>query len=339
MWPIAEMPPLICIPMGDPAGIGAEIIIKSLCDPELAGTCRPVVLGDVRWLEQAASLCREKVSFRLMQQTTPDLHQPGQINLLDSPITNIDHIMFGKTSAASGAAAYQFIERAVHYVQQQKKSAIVTPPINKLSLKAAKIPHIGHTEILASLTHTHDPITLFQVAGLRVFFLTRHLSLRQACDAIVEDRVFKGIVKSYQILKSLGIPAPSLAVAGLNPHCGENGLFGDEEVCAIEPAVMRARKAGWNITGPIPADSVFHQALNGAYDGVLSMYHDQGHIATKMVDFQRTVSITCGLPFLRTSVDHGTAYDIAGTGQASEVSLTEAIKVAVQYTDGTHRNQ
>ena len=187
--------------MGDPVGIGAEIIIKSLCDPELAGTCRPVVIGDVRWLEQAASLCRKKVIFRLIKYTTNNLHRPGQINLINCPIANIDNIIFGKVSAASGAAAYQFIEQAVHYVQQQKKSAIVTPPINKLSLKAAKITHIGHTEILASLTHTHDPVTLFQVAGLRVFFLTRHLSLKQACDAIIEERVFKGIVRSYQILK------------------------------------------------------------------------------------------------------------------------------------------
>ncbi|WP_419831981.1 4-hydroxythreonine-4-phosphate dehydrogenase PdxA [Endozoicomonas atrinae] len=327
------MPPLICIPMGDPAGIGAEIIIKSLCSPELAGICRLVVIGDQQWLGQAASICKRKVSFQLIKDSPPDLHCPGQINLIHSPISNINNIIFGKVSAASGVAAYQFIEQAVHYVQRQQNSSIVTPPINKMSLKAARIPHIGHTEMLASLTHTHDPITLFQVADLRVFFLTRHLSLRQACDAIIEERVFKGIYKSYQILKSLGIHSPSLAVAGLNPHCGENGLFGDEEVCAIEPAVMRARKEGWNISGPVPADSVFHQALNGAYDGVLSMYHDQGHIATKMVDFERTVSITCGLPFLRTSVDHGTACDIAGTGQASEVSLTEAIKVAVQYTE------
>lgn len=329
------MPPLICIPMGDPAGIGAEIIIKSLCDPELAGTCRPVVVGDGRWLEQAVSLCRKKAGFQRIKYTTTDVHKPGQIHLLDSPIRNIDNIIFGKVSAASGVAAYQFIEQAVDYIQQraqhQEQGSMVTPPINKLSLNAAGIPHIGHTEILASLTHTHDPMTLFQVSGLRVFFLTRHLSLRQACDAIDEDRVFKGIVKSCRILKLLGIPSPALAVAGLNPHCGENGLFGDEEISAIEPAILRARQEGWNVTGPIPADSVFHQALNGAYDGVLSMYHDQGHIATKMVDFERTVSITCGLPFLRTSVDHGTAYDIAGTGKASEVSLTEAIKVAIQY--------
>ncbi len=324
--------PLICIPMGDPAGIGAEIIIKSLCNPEFNTPCRVVVVGDRSWLEQAASLCQKKVHFLSINGAPADLHSSGYIHLLHSPITNIEKIVFGKVSAESGAAAYQFIEQAVHYVKNQGYGSITTPPINKKSLRAAKIPHIGHTEILASLSGTIDPVTLFQVAGLRVFFLTRHLSLKQACNAIVESKVFKGIFRAYRILQSLGIISPSLAVAGLNPHCGENGLFGDEEVCAIEPAIRRAQREGLNVSGPIPADSVFHQALHGAYDGVLSMYHDQGHIATKMVDFERTVSITCGLPFLRTSVDHGTAYDIAGTGKASENSLMEAIKIAIQYT-------
>ncbi len=326
------MKPLICIPMGDPAGIGPEIIIKSLCRNNFSTVCNIVVVGDRNVMIQAADICREQICFIPYEKNpSSNIHSNNTIHLFDSPIENPGSIISGHVSAAAGKASVQFLKQAVALVHQQPFSVLTTPPINKKSLNAAHIKHIGHTEILADLTGTSDPITLFQVKNLRVFFLTRHMSLKMACEAITENMVYAGIMRSIRVLNMLGIAQPHIAVAGLNPHCGESGLFGDEEVRFIRPAIEIAQQKGINVTGPCPADSVFHQALCGQYDGVLSLYHDQGHIATKMVDFEKTIAITCGLPFLRTSVDHGTAYDIAGTGKASEISMTEAILLAARY--------
>lgn len=329
------MKPLICVPMGDPAGIGAEIIIKSLCKNDFSDDCQIVVVGDRQWLQQTADCCRLSVQFTPFTRQSNVGHHPGLIHLFSSPIStgNTQPITPGSISASAGKAALQFIKQSVHMTKTQGVNALATTPINKESLKAAKIPFIGHTEILASLTGRSEPLTLFQVKNLRVFFLTRHLSLRQACNAVTEEKVYQTAIRACQTLQNLGVKKPHMAIAGLNPHCGEDGLFGNEERQAIKPAVLRAKNDGFNVSGPYPADSVFHQALNGMFDGVLSLYHDQGHIATKMVDFERTVSITCGLPFLRTSVDHGTAYDIAGKNLASEVSMTEAIRLAARYSD------
>ena len=323
------MKPIVCIPMGDPAGIGAEIILKSIVHNDFSQECQPVVIADQRYLERAAECCQ--LSINLSPFSKAFKNSQNSIPFIHCPVSENSMIPFGRVSSAAGKAALHFIEQAVLLRDSLDAKAIATPPINKKSLRAANIPFIGHTEILASLTNTQSPMTLFQVRNLRVFFLTRHLSLKEACDAITREFVLDGIHKAVKALQSLGISSPHLAVAGLNPHCGEGGMFGDEELLAIQPATNIARHEGYQVSGPYPADSVFHQALNGQFDAVLSLYHDQGHIATKMVDFERTVSITCGLPFLRTSVDHGTAYDIAGTGTASEVSMTEAIRLAARY--------
>jgi 4-hydroxythreonine-4-phosphate dehydrogenase len=210
--------------------------------------------------------------------------------------------------------------------------AIATTPINKESIKAAKIDFIGHTEMLAALTGVNNPMTMFQTRNLRVFFFSRHLSLRQACDAITKDRLVECLQECDHALRRLKESSRKIAVAGLNPHCGEHGLFGSEEGREIEPAIAEARKLGIDAVGPVSADSVFHQALQGRFDAVLSLYHDQGHIATKTLDFERTISVTLGLPFIRTSVDHGTAFDIAGQGKASAVSMIEAIRLAAVYS-------
>ncbi|HZG79435.1 MAG TPA: 4-hydroxythreonine-4-phosphate dehydrogenase PdxA, partial [Brevibacillus sp.] len=209
--------------------------------------------------------------------------------------------------------------------------ALATTPINKESLKAAKVPFIGHTEMLESLTNTKDPLTMFEVNGMRIFFLTRHLSLKDAIAQMTKERVQDYLVRCDQALQRLGVESRRIAVAGLNPHSGEGGLFGMEEVEEIKPGIEAAVAAGINAVGPVPADSVFFQALQGRYDAVLSLYHDQGHIAAKMTDFHRTISITNGLPFLRTSVDHGTAFDIAGKNIAESISMEECIKLAAQY--------
>ena len=212
-----------------------------------------------------------------------------------------------------------------------KADAVATTPINKESLHAAEINFIGHTEIFGALTGTEDPLTMFETNGMRVFFLTRHLSLRAMLDQITKDRIIDYVVRCTEALRRLGVTEGTMAVAGLNPHSGEHGLFGWEEVNEIAPAVEELKKMGYDVAGPVPADSVFHQTALGKYNSVLSLYHDQGHIATKTLDFDRTISITNGMPILRTSVDHGTAFDIAGKNIAGAVSMKEAIRLAAKY--------
>lgn len=214
--------------------------------------------------------------------------------------------------------------------------AVATPPINKESLRAGNINFIGHTEIFGALTKTPDPLTLFQVHKLRVFFLTRHVSLLEMLGMIKKDRIKDYVKRCTDALRKLGVTEGTMAVAGLNPHSGELGLFGWEEVNVIAPACKELQDEGFNVVGPVPADSVFHQA-QGRYNSVLSLYHDQGHIATKTLDFERTISITAGMPILRTSVDHGTAFDIAGKNIVSEVSMVEAVKLAAEYGPNYNR--
>jgi len=209
--------------------------------------------------------------------------------------------------------------------------AVATAPINKEALHAAGVPYLDHTEALAALANAPNPLTMFVVRNLRIFFLTRHVSLARACSDITRSDVSNGLVQVEAALDRFGISQARIAVAALNPHGGEGGMFGDEEITQIRPGVRDAREQGVDAFGPVPADAVFHLALDGQYDAVLSLYHDQGHIAAKTLDFERTVSITAGLPFVRSSVDHGTAFDIAGTGLASSVSMEEAIKSASEY--------
>ena len=231
-----------------------------------------------------------------------------------------------------GKAAYDYIEKSIELALSGKVDAVATTPINKEALHAAGVPFIGHTEIFGKLTGTEDPLTMFETNGLRVFFLTRHLSMRQMLGQIRKDRIVRSAKECIKALQRLGVTGGTMAIAGLNPHCGEHGLFGWEEVNEIEPAVNELQSEGYQVAGPIGADSVFYQAAHGKYNSVLSLYHDQGHIATKTLDFERTISITNGMPILRTSVDHGTAFDIAGTNTASEVSMIEAIRLAAKYS-------
>ena len=326
------MLPLICIPMGDPAGIGPEIIVRAIASHDFSNTCRLLIVGQLHVLSKALEVCQLALPVLNINQNNISIPSEKALYILPTDTQEDCDYEWGIVSANAGHAAFDAIKLSTKLALAGKVNALATTPINKKSLKAANIPHIGHTEILADLTDTPSPLTLFQVKNLRVFFLSRHLSLKQACEFVTCQNVYDCSLQAIQSLESLGVKNPKLAIAGLNPHSGEQGLFGSEEVEQIAPAVEQLRKQGLNVFGPIPADCVFHQALAGTYDAVLSLYHDQGHIATKMVDFERTVSITCGLPFLRTSVDHGTAFDIAGTGKASAVSMIEAIKVASQYS-------
>jgi len=323
--------PIIGIPLGDPAGIGPEIVVKALNEKEIYEVCSPLVVGDKSILEQAMKFCDISLNINSVKEPANGKYEYGTIDLIDLNNVDVNRLKIGKVQAMGGKAAFEYIKTVANLALEKKVDAIATTPINKESLKAAEVPYIGHTEILEDLTNSYNPLTMFQVHNLRVFFLTRHVSLRKACDLVTKDSVYEFITRCIEALRVLGIKNPKIAVAGLNPHSGEHGLFGYEEVDEIEPAVKKAKEEGIDVVGPVPADSVFYFGLKGRYDAVLSLYHDQGHIATKMVDFDRTISITNNMPFLRTSVDHGTAFDIAGIGKAGEVSIVEAIKLAALY--------
>jgi 4-hydroxythreonine-4-phosphate dehydrogenase len=329
---------IIGIPLGDIAGIGPEIVVKALANPAVYQTAKPLVIGAEGALRRALRITGLDLALRAVTDPAQGSYQPGVIDLVDMANLDTERVAFGQVQANAGRAAYEFIERAVALCQAGQADALATTPINKEAFKAAGVTDIGHTELLGRLTGTHDPLTMFQVFDLKVFFLSRHVSLAGAIKLVTRQRVLDYLQHCAQALEALGLPRPRLAVAGLNPHGGEHGLFGDEETRELEPAVAAARALGIDVVGPIAADSVFHLARNGAFDAVLSLYHDQGHIATKMVDFQRTIAITLGLPFLRTSVDHGTAFDLAGTGTANSLSLEEAIRLAAVYAPGYRRN-
>ena len=322
--------PLIGVPMGDPAGVGAEITVKSLMSDKVKDVADVIVVGDKEVLAQALKVCGLTAELNCVDDPADGRYEDGVINVIDLDNLDMVSLQMGKVQAMCGKAAFEYIEKCVELAMAHKIDAIATTPINKEALRAAHVNYIGHTEILGALSHSRDPLTMFEVDGLRVFFLTRHMSLREACDAVKKDRVLEYIRRCTKALQQLGVEG-KMAVAGLNPHSGEHGLFGWEEVKEIAPAVAQAQQEGYDVVGPIGPDSVFHQALQGRYQAVLSLYHDQGHIATKTYDFERTIAVTLDMPFLRTSVDHGTAFDIAGKGIVSDISMIEAIRLAAKY--------
>ena len=323
--------PLIAVTMGDPAGVGPEIVAMSLASEEVTDTANCVVVGDKKMMEKAISITGADLSINVISKPADGRYEKGVLNLIDMDNVDMDQFEFGKVSGMCGKAAYDYIAKSIELANAKEVDAVSTTPINKEALKAGDIHFIGHTEIFGALTGTEDPLTMFETNGMRVFFLTRHVSLRQMLDMIKKDRIIDYVVRCTEALKRLGVKEGTMAIAGLNPHSGEHGLFGWEEVEEIIPAVEELKKMGYDVAGPIGADSVFHQAAIGKYNSVLSLYHDQGHIATKTLDFERTIAITNGMPILRTSVDHGTAFDIAGTGKVSAVSMIEAIRLAAKY--------
>ncbi len=324
--------PLIVIPIGDPAGIGPEIVAKALAEPRVIEAADCIAVGDKKIMEQAIRITGVDLRIKTVKGPEEGEFDKGILNLIDLDNVDMDQFAFGEVSGMCGRAAYEFIEESIRLANEGRADAVATTPINKEALRAAGIPFIGHTEIFSALTKTEDPLTMFETNGLRVFFLTRHVSLRNMLDMVTRERIKDYVKRCLEALKRLGVEEGTMAVAGLNPHCGEHGLFGDEEVREIIPAVLELQEEGYPVAGPIGADSVFHQAAQGRFNSVLSLYHDQGHIATKTLDFDRTIAITNGMPILRTSVDHGTAFDIAGTGEAGAVSMIEAILLAAKYS-------
>jgi 4-hydroxythreonine-4-phosphate dehydrogenase len=324
--------PIIAITMGDPSGIGPEIIIKALQAPEIARICIPLVIGDLVALERARAVCRSSLQFHeLLTAEAARTVAEGSIPLLAlSHLAEAD-MAYGAPSAAAGDAVYRYIRHAAELCLDGRVAAMATAPISKEAMHRAGHDYPGHTELLAELCGTDNFVMMLAGDVLRVSLVTIHEALHDVPRLVTFEQVLKTIrITETGVACLTGTKSPKLAVLALNPHCGEGGKFGTEEAEIIGPAVKAARLEGIDAEGPLSADTLFHFAQQGIYDGVVAMYHDQGLIPLKMLHFDDGVNITLGLPIIRTSVDHGTAYNLAGTGTASEMSLLAAIRMAVK---------
>jgi 4-hydroxythreonine-4-phosphate dehydrogenase len=314
--------------MGDAAGIGPEIVVKALAARNAYDICRPVVVGDAARLTKAAEICGAGVTLHVVDDPSNATYQRGTIDCIDLGLIPPD-LPFGALSAIAGNASFRYIERAVALAVAGAADAICTAPVNKAALHAGGHVFPGHTEILAHLTGATEVSMLLSTPKLRVIHCTTHVGLLDAIDRIEAGLVERTIRRGHGVLVRWGIAAPRIAVCGINPHAGEHGLFGrGEEDLKIAPAVAAARRDAIDVVGPLPADTLFYRAVRGDFDLVVAMYHDQGHCPVKVLGLETGVNITVGLPVIRTSVDHGTAFDIAGTGIADERSLIEAIRQA-----------
>lgn len=323
--------PVIGITMGDPAGVGPEIVLGALQENEVYRQCVPVVIGDAGILRKVSEASGVKCAdINVIDNPRDAKGAVGTIDVVQVDVEGIDTLRPGEISDVAGRAAEAYIRKACDLGLENKIDAISTTPINKESLRAAGVSHIGHTEMLATYLDAPNPLTLFITERMRIFFLSRHLSLRQAVDYVTEERVYDFIRRVYDAMLDFGFENPSIGLAALNPHASDGGQFGDEEEKHLIPAAKKAQADGINVTLPIGADSVFNMALEGTFDCVVSLYHDQGHIAAKTRDFYGTVTATLCLPVLRTSVDHGTALDIAWQGKANPVSMKAAILAAAE---------
>ena len=321
----ADQRPLIAVTMGDPAGVGPEITAKALANPKIRAACRAVVVGDLGTMERAAGavgLTVAAVELDALDRGTDEVQvcDPWGRDLSDVPVGMID--------ARAGAAAAEAVVAATNLALDGRVAAIVTAPINKAAINAAGYQYAGHTELLADLTDSPGARMLLVAPGLRVIHNSTHVSLREAIERVTRDNVRHVIGLLDETLRMMAIPEPRIAVCGLNPHAGEGGLFGHEDDAFIRPAIEDARNDGLDVTGPEPGDTVFNRARNGAFDGVVAMYHDQGHVAVKVAGFFDGINVSVGLPIIRTSVDHGTAFDIAGQGVARADSMEMAIEIA-----------
>jgi len=322
---------IFALTIGDPNGIGAEITLKALINNnDLYDSMTPIVFGDRGILRFYKKLLSLDVEFEEIYNLANLKNKSGVVYIF--PVgDNSYNPEPGKITANGGKHSFQYINAAIKEAQKGNVNGVVTAPINKEALRLGNVPYLDHTAMFSKLTNSQHAMTLFVTGTLRTFFYSRHIPFNQIADSLEISRLVESLVICTQHLQKMGISKPHIAVAALNPHGGEQGMFGKEEIEILIPAVEQAQKINLNISGPIPADSVYHLAKEGKFDAVLSLYHDQGHIAAKTLDFHKTVSITTGLPFIRTSVDHGTAMDIAGKGIADETSMVEAIKAAKLY--------
>jgi 4-hydroxythreonine-4-phosphate dehydrogenase len=322
--------PTIAITMGDPAGIGPEVIMKALAKPKTRAICNALVVGDTNRLRKAGKIIGERLEIAALREADDADFDSGLVQCLDLNLVP-DDLPFGKMSAAAGEAAYRFIEKAVQVVQAGSAQAICTAPLSKEALHAAGHKYPGHTELLAHLTGTPEVSMMLVSPRLRVIHVTTHIGLLDAIEKIEPGLVERVIVRGHEVLVRAGLTNPRIGVCAINPHAGENGLFGrGEEATKITPAIEACQCRGWDVRGPLPADTLFFLAGRGDYDMVVAMYHDQGHGPIKVLGLEAGVNITVGLPVIRTSVDHGTAFDIAGKGVADERSLIEALRQAAE---------
>ncbi|MDG5814499.1 4-hydroxythreonine-4-phosphate dehydrogenase PdxA [Chitinispirillales bacterium ANBcel5] len=318
--------PVFLLTMGDPAGIGPEIALKALSESDYFDKFRVVIVGDLSVLQYTAKKLNQNCRFN--EITEPCEAVKDRINVISLNVTAPHLYTPGKPQAICGKAAFSYIRKAIQLTIEKKACGVITNPISKESLKLAEIPFPGHTEIFAHYTSTTNYSMVFLLHDVAVAHVTTHCSLREAIEQINEERVLKQIRLLNKTLKQLGNKEPLIAVSGLNPHAGENGLFGREEIETINPAIKRGREENIMVTGPYPPDTVFMRAFRGEFNGVVSMLHDHGFVALKSMDFYRGVNITVGLPIIRTSVGHGTAFDLALKGIASQQSLISAIETA-----------
>lgn len=340
---IKKRKPVIGITIGDPAGIGAEITVRALGRKEIYKKSKPLVIASKSVIEDAIKMISSNLRLHIVKNTEEIKGEFGTIDLLDLDNITLDEFEYGKINKKVGQASLDYIYKGIELAMDKKIDAVVTGPIHKESIKAAGSPHPGHTEIFASRTNTKDYAMMLADKHFRVIHVSTHVSLRKACDLVKKHRVLTVIRLADKALKDLGIQEPKIGVAGLNPHAGEGGLFGNEEIQEIIPAINQAKKDGINVEGPIPPDTIFSKVLGRQYDIAVVMYHDQGHIPMKVMGFKYDkktnkwssmsgVNVTVGLPIIRVSVDHGVAFGKAGEGRANEESMIEAIKMAFQFT-------
>jgi 4-phospho-D-threonate 3-dehydrogenase / 4-phospho-D-erythronate 3-dehydrogenase len=333
--------PVLAITMGDPASIGPEIGVKALLQENIHAICRPLLVGDAKVFQQIIDRLQLKAKVNVVSKVADAKFEIGSIDVYDLNITDINKLEFGKIDAMCGEASFQAVKKAIELAMAGEVDGTVTGPINKKSINEAGHHFAGHTEIYAQFTGTKKYAMLLVEDHINVIHVSTHVSLRQACDLVKKERIIQVIELIVDGLKRLGKTNLKIGVAGLNPHSGDNGLFGTEDIEEILPAVEEAKSMGYDVEGPVPPDTMFAKAATGAYGGVVAMYHDQGHIPFKLAGFKwnaekqqmdsvKGVNITLGLPIIRTSVDHGTAFEIAGKGIASADAMVLAIESAVQ---------
>lgn len=337
--------PILGITMGDPASIGPEITVKALSDPAIYEKCSPIIIGDAAVMEAATGIVGKDVKINAVSDVKEAKFEFGTIDVYDMKLVDMDKLERGVVSAMAGNAAFQYVKKVIELAMNHEVDATVTNALNKEAMNLAGHHYSGHTEIYAEYTGTKKYTMMLAHENLRVVHVSTHVSLREACDRVKKDRVLEVIRIADQACKELGIKEPKIGVAGLNPHSGENGMFGREEIEEITPAIEAAKGEGIIVDGPVPPDTVFSKARGGWYDIVVAMYHDQGHIPLKVVGFVYNqaeqkwdavagVNITLGLPIIRASVDHGTAFDQAGKGVANELSLINAMDYAIRMSEG-----
>jgi 4-hydroxythreonine-4-phosphate dehydrogenase len=330
---LKDFKPIIGMTMGDPAGIGPEIVAKVLFLRRTYSICHPLVIGDAGVMAWAADVAKVKLEIHKVKAIREAVFEHGIVDVFDLSNVRLDEVKVGEISRKAGKAAVEYVEKAAELALSGKIHGIATAPLNKEAINLAGYNYAGHTEILADLTKTKEYTMMLIAEPLRIVHVTTHISLRKACELITKERVFKTIKLAHDALVDMHFDKPKIAISGLNPHAGEGGLFGVEEIEEIIPTIELAKKGEIDVTGPISSDTVFVRANKGEFDVVVAMYHDQGHIPVKMIGFERGVNLTVGLPIIRTSVDHGTAFDIAGKGIADSRSMEEAVKIAVSIAE------